>query len=109
MLDMFYYKNKKDKIMATRRILKKLIKNVSSELIVELYFHCSTIEKPDEDKVDQLTLDVVSMNRDLVSRISHFPKNDTTEVKKYYRKLKQDWVEKLDTIISGITELSAEK
>lgn len=95
--------------MASRRDLKKHIKNVSSELISELYFYCLTVKNLDEEKVDQLTIDILEMNSDLTARVSHLPKNDKSEVKKYFGKLHQDWKAALEGIVSAMAELSGSK
>lgn len=94
--------------MASKRKLKKDIKAVSSELVTELYFFCLTKKELDEEKVDNITMDIIKLNSDLVVRLSHVPQKgeDKKQTKRYFKKLREDWMTGMERIVKDMGSLS---
>ena len=92
--------------MASRKRLKKTIQFVSSELITDVYFRCLMTNKVNEERVDQLVIEIVETSREFTLR-SNRPtgKENPQLVKAYFRKLYSDWQPSIAPIISATEKL----
>jgi hypothetical protein len=89
--------------MASRRKLKKTIQFVSSELITDIYFRCLMSKEVDEQKIDNLVIEVMALNREYVLRtIRPDGKQNPKLVKAYFRKLFADWQTAMEKVIKEI-------
>lgn len=92
--------------MASRRKLKKTIQFVSSELITDVYFRCLMSKQIDNQKVDNLVIDIMALSKEFILRANH---PDGTEnpkrVKIYFRKLFSDWQIAMEKTIKEIESL----
>ena len=78
--------------MACRRKLKQTIKFVSFELISDVYFRCLMSKTIEDQKVDKLVVDIMSLNREYILRANRPDGKDNPKlVKAYFRKLFSDW------------------
>jgi hypothetical protein len=92
--------------MASRRNLKKTIKFVSSELITDIYFRCLMSKKIDDQKVDNMVIEIMALNREFVLRVNRPDGKDNPKlVKAYFRKLFSDWQTAMDKLIKEIETL----
>lgn len=92
--------------MASRRKLKQTINFVSSELISDIYFRCLMSKDVDEQKVDKLVVEIMSINREFVLRVARPDGKDNPKlVKAYFRKLFSDWQKAMEKMIKEIESL----
>ena len=91
--------------MASRR-LKKTIQFISSELITDVYFRCLMSKSIDNQKVDDIVIRIMDINRDFVLRTNRPDGKDNPKiVKAYYLKLYSDWQSAMDKVIIEIEKL----
>lgn len=84
--------------MASRKNLKQNIKYICGELFAD----CVALrmcEQAENDVLDTIMQDIITMNVEYVSRISHTEKGN---VKGYYRKLKEEFSKKTSEISERI-------
>ena len=92
--------------MASRRNLKKTIKFVSSELITDIYFRCLMSKKIDDQNVDKLVVEIMSLNHEFILRVNRPDgKENPKLVKSYFKKLFLDWQAAMDKLIKEIETL----
>jgi len=92
--------------MASRRKLKKTIKFVSFELITDIYFRFLMSKNGDEQKIDTLVVDIMSLNREYVLRANRPDGKDNPKlVKAYFRKLFNDWKLAMDKVIKEVESI----
>lgn len=84
--------------MASRKQLKKSIKNITSELFTDCVA-LSMCQQAEQDTLDQLMTEVLAVYSDYVARISHTEPNN---VRDYYRKLKGEFTEKVNDLSERI-------
>lgn len=92
--------------MAKRRDLKKFVKYTSSYVTSLILWEISTASDEKRPAYDQLLTDIIDLHHDIVSRISHTEPGST---KAFYKKLKTDFREGINTIIGKIDELADQK
>ena len=93
--------------MASRRNLKKTIKFVSSELLTDIYFRCLMSKSIDDQKVDALVVEVVTLTREFILRANRPDgKENPKLVKVYFQKLFSDWQIAVDKLVKDIDTLS---
>jgi len=93
--------------MASRRNLKKTIKFVSSELITDIYFRCLMSKSIDDQKVDALVLEVMTLTNEFILRTNRPDgKENPKLVKSYFKKLFSDWKIAVNKLVKGIDSLS---
>lgn len=99
-------KNKKNTPMASRRKLKSTIKFVSSELITDIYFRCLMSKDIEEQKVNGLVEEIMTLNREFILRANRPDGKDNPKlVKTYFRKLFADWQVAMEKVIKSIENL----
>ena len=92
--------------MASRRKLKKTIKFVSFELITDIYFRYLTSKETDAKTIDDLVVDIMSLNREYVLRANRPDGKDNPKlVKAYFRKLFGDWQASMEKVIKQIEKI----
>ena len=92
--------------MASRRKLKKTIKFVSFELITDIYLRCLMSKNFDDQNIDNLVVDIMSLNREYTLRANCPDGKDNPKlVKAYFRKLFNDWQLAMDQIIKEIVKI----
>ncbi|HEY5591513.1 MAG TPA: hypothetical protein VIK55_10890 [Paludibacter sp.] len=92
--------------MASRRKLKKTIQFVSSELITDIYFRCLMSKDIDTEKVDNVTVEVMALNREFILRVNCPDGKDNPKlIKAYFRKLFADWKIAMEKVIKEIESL----
>lgn len=92
--------------MASRRKLKKTIKFVSSELITDIYFRCLVSKNIEDQKVDNLVVNIMELNREYLLRVNCPDGKDNPKlVKSYFRKLFADWQVAMEKVIKEIEAL----
>lgn len=92
--------------MASRRKLKKTIKYVSSELITDVYFRCLMSKDVDDQKIDKLVEDIMSLDHEYVLRANRPDGKDNPKlVKAYFRKLFTDWQSAMEKVIKEIEKI----
>ena len=93
--------------MASRRNLKKTIKFVSSELITDSYFRCLMLKSIDDQKVDALVVEVMTLTNEFILRTNRPDgKENSKLVKSYFKKLFSDWQIAVNKLIKDIDSLS---
>lgn len=86
--------------MASRRLLKKSIKNISSELFNDcILLHCTHPEKT--SRSEELMQEILLLNVEYVKRINHTGKGSERQ---FYRKLRKEFVEKAIALSKTISE-----
>ena len=81
--------------MANKRNLKKAINYVVSDLFLECIV-LKQIKKADTTKADEILADILCLQNDFLARVGH---PEPGCVKKYYRKLNEDFCNEVDNII----------
>lgn len=84
--------------MASRKQLKKSIKNITGELFTDCVA-LSMCQQASQEALDQLMAEVLSLYNEYVARISHTEPNNVHE---YYRKLKSEFTEKVNDLSERI-------
>lgn len=87
--------------MASRKALKKNVNYIAGELFAECLLG-SMSEKADKKKADELLTQILLMQDEFISRISH---TEPGNVKGFYKKLRSDFNAKVNGIIDAITKL----
>lgn len=88
--------------MAKRRTLKKGINYIAGELFAECVFITLTLSETDKEKADKVMTDILNMQNEFVSRISH---TEPGNVKGFYKKLHEDLNAKVEEIIEAMRQL----
>lgn len=89
--------------MANRRQLKKSVNYIAGELFTECLVNSLYIPGTDKMKADELMSEVLTMQDDFISRISH---TEPGNVKEYYKKFRQDFNHRVNEIIEKIGTLN---
>jgi len=96
----------KNSPMASRRKLKKTIKFVSFELITDIYYRCLLSKGLEDQEIDALVVDIMSLNREYVLRANRPDGKDNPKlVKAYFRKLFDDWQLAMEKIIKKVESI----
>jgi len=92
--------------MASRRKLKRTIKFVSSELITDVYFRCLISKSVDDQKIDTLVEEIMSLEHEYVLRSNRPDGKDNPKlVKAYFRKLFADWQSAMEKIMKELEKI----
>lgn len=86
--------------MANRKQLKKSIRKITGELFADCVA-LSLCQQADRDKLEQLMQEVLNVHNDYVARISH---TEPGSVQMYYKKLKQEFTEKVNDLSERIIQ-----
>lgn len=89
--------------MASRRELKKNVNYIAGELFSECLINSTFVPGVDKAKADTLMGEILSMQSDFVSRISH---TEPGNVKAFYKKFRTDFNAKVNEIIEAIGKLN---
>lgn len=88
--------------MASRRQLKKNVNYIAGELFTECLVHRTFVPGTDTQKADDLMVDILNMQNEFISRISH---TEPGNVKGFYKKFNADFHAKINEIIDAIGKL----
>ena len=89
--------------MAKRRDLKKFIKYTSGSITGFILWEISRAKEEKRPAYDQLLANIIDLHNDMVSRISH---TEPGNVKGFYKKLKSDFSEGINAILTQTDELA---
>ena len=89
--------------MASRRELKKTVNYISGELFSECLINSMFVPGTDKAKADQLMAEILKMQAEFISRISH---TEPGNVKGFYKKFRSDFNAKVNEIIDAIAKLN---
>ena len=89
--------------MASRRELKKTVNYISGELFSECLINSMFVPGTDKAKADQLMAEILKMQDEFISRISH---TGPGNVKGFYKKFRSDFNAKVNEIIDAIAKLN---
>ena len=92
----------KEEIMASRKELKKNINYIAGELFTECLVNSLYVPGTDKQKADELMAEILKMQDEFISRISH---TEPGNVKGFYKKLRADFNAKVDEIIDAMGKL----
>lgn len=88
--------------MANRRNLKKSINHIASELFTECLVNSLYVPGTDKEKADRLMSEILNMQDEFLSRVSH---TEPGNVKGFYKKLREDFNAKVEEIIDALGNL----
>ena len=88
--------------MASRKALKKKVNYIAGELFTECLVHKLYLPGIDPQKADALMGDILHMQDEFLSRISH---TEPGNVKGFYKKFKADFNAKVDEVIERMGQL----
>ena len=88
--------------MASRKELKKNINYIAGELFTECLVNSLYVPGTDKQKADELMAEILKMQDEFISRISH---TEPGNVKGFYKKLRADFNAKADEIIDAMGKL----
>ena len=92
--------------MASRKKLKKTIQFVTSELITDIYFRLLMSKDIENEKIDALVVDIMSLNKEFILRANRPDgKNNPRLVKAYFSKLFADWKIAMENTIKSVENL----
>lgn len=89
--------------MASRRELKKTVNYISGELFTECLVNSMFVPGTDKAKAEELMADILKMQDEFLSRISH---TEPGNVKGFYKKFRADFNTKVNEIIDAISKLN---
>ena len=89
--------------MASRRELKKTVNYISGELFSECLINSMFVPGTDKTKADELMAEILKMQDEFISRISH---TEPGNVKGFYKKFRSDFNAKVNEIIDAIAKLN---
>lgn len=89
--------------MASRRELKKNVNYIAGELFSECLINSMFVPGTDKEKADKLMGEVLTMQDEFISRISH---TEPGNVKGFYKKFRSDFNAKVNEIIDAIAKLN---
>ena len=89
--------------MAKRRELKKNVNYIAGELFSECLINSMFVPGTDKAKADELMAEILKMQDEFISRISH---TEPGNVKGFYKKFRVDFNEKVNEIIDAIAKLN---
>lgn len=89
--------------MASRRELKKTVNYISGELFSECLINSMFVPGTDKAKADQLMAEILKIQDEFISRISH---TEPGNVKGFYKKFRSDFNAKVNEIIDAIAKLN---
>ena len=89
--------------MASRRELKKTVNYISGELFSECLINSMFVPGTDKAKADELMAEILKMQDEFISRISH---TEPGNVKGFYKKFRSDFNAKVKEIIDAIAKLN---
>lgn len=93
--------------MANKRQLKKEIHFVTGELISECLYNSCFVKDMDAAKNDEILQKVIDMQQEFLSRANLSDgKNNPKIVKKYYRKLIEDFDKKIEEVLNDFTQIN---
>lgn len=85
--------------MASRKELKKQIKEVTGQLALEILFRGTVLQALEPEKMYSLLSEVISMNQRFISRVNAAKgKKGTKEVNDFYRQFFSDWKNEINKI-----------
>lgn len=88
--------------MASRRELKKNVNYIAGELFTECLI-CNPAADADKKKADEILTQILVMQDEFLSRISH---TEPGNVKGFYKKFRSDFNAKVNEIIDAIAALN---
>ena len=88
--------------MASRRTLKKNVNYIAGELFTECLVNSLYVPGTDKQKADVLMGEILKMQDEFISRISH---TEPGNVKIFYKKFHSDFNAKVDEIIDAMGKL----
>lgn len=86
--------------MASRKQLKKSIKLVTSELFIDC-IALSLCKQGDSETLDALMAEIIAINTDYVSRLSHVERGSE---RFFFKKLREEFTEKVNDISERIVK-----
>lgn len=86
--------------MASRKHLKKSIKLVTSELFTDC-IALSLCKQGDSETLDALMTEIIALNADYVSRLSHVERGSE---RLFFKKLREEFTEKVNDISERIVK-----
>ena len=89
--------------MAKRRELKKNVNYIAGELFSECLINSMFVPGTDKAKADELMAEILKMQDEFISRISH---TEPGNVKGCYKKFRVDFNAKVNEIIDAIAKLN---
>ena len=89
--------------MAKRRELKKNVIYIAGELFSECLINSMFVPGTDKAKADVLMAEILKMQDEFISRISH---TEPGNVKGFYKKFRVDFNAKVNEIIDAIAKLN---
>lgn len=88
--------------MASRKNLKKNVNYIAGELFAECMVNSLFVPGTDKKKADELLGEILAMQDEFISRISH---TEPGNVKGFYKKFRSDFNAKVDEIIDAMGKL----
>lgn len=88
--------------MASRKLLKKNVNYIASELFMECLVNSLYVPGTDKAKADALMGEILQMQDEFIKRISH---TEPGNVKGFYRKFHEDFNGKVNEIIDALGNL----
>lgn len=89
--------------MANRRRLKKNVNYITGELFAECLVQSMFNPTIDKEKADEIMTDILLMQDEYISRISH---TQPGNVKGFYKKFREDFNAKVNEIVDAIEKLN---
>lgn len=88
--------------MASRRNLKKDVSYVIGDIFTECLIYKELVPGTDKSAADDLMVDLLKMDTEFITRISH---TQPGEAKQYYRAYYKDFNEALQAVVAKLNSL----
>ena len=92
--------------MANKRILKKSINSIVDELFMECLFYCLYLPKEHSEQIEKVMTKIAVMQNEFINRANNVGGKDNSKiVKRYYSKLKEDFLNSIHEITEDMDNL----
>ena len=91
--------------MANRKSLKKQVNYIVGQLFSECLVNSLYVPGTDKEKADRLMTDILNMQDEFISRISH---TESGQAKTFYKKFRTDFNKQVGEIVDSLGKLKAE-
>lgn len=95
--------------MASKRILKKEINSITTNLLNEYFLTSEFVPGVNADKADSVLGKIIDLHDEFISRIGANGGKEPKLVRAYYKQLKSDFNAKVDEIISDFETLTKDE
>jgi len=88
--------------MASTRLLKKDINDVTNELIIECFTYNYIFPEKIQDDLAQIIAETIEMRSDLLTKVNQVKPSKENPAKKQFKKINDDFNEKIENLVERL-------